>query len=594
MFNKDLKLLKQLPEKISRIIAVDTETTGGQNEDNHILEIAAIEIINGKLTGKIFHGYIKPRRKINFMAMQVHKMNENFFKENFEGFYESDKNVMQSFLDFVKDDFVFAHNAQFDSDFINYELKFWGLKQIAFNKFRCSCAAFQSLFKNSFFADRLKGFSLGKCCEFFKINVNKEGLHSGLYDAMLLAKLICCIYLFLDKNPDYLSKREVVNMSQFNKVLFKEEFKKKLMQNQANQANNNVKNVEKENYDFISKANKDKHTELAARLDKENLGKENVNNFNSYDENQNSNSNNSFKNAENAQLIEKNSINNFFNVKKTSENKNNNNNSSNNNLKQIKDNKKFNNNNKKLTANLNNKKVRDKTNKQIDSSFFAKTNNFNKNCNLNKNANIEHNVEDNDKNQDTNILDMISFDPFETNLENKADEIQDEIGLKGKIKLNTTINENQICLIDSKEKLIQNNLLNRNNENNNENNNKNNDNNQNQQTIINVNNVSNTVINNYFIEANKIENFDNLDLLMYNSSNKKESNHIKIDWKIASKKNTSFLITNIIKPANSKNSFIVESSKNKKINDDKSVFLSKNNPIEALTKRNFIKGNYDF
>jgi DNA polymerase III epsilon subunit-like protein len=70
----DRKILKQIPNKQTRIIAVDTETNGGANEDNHILEIAAIEIINGKITEKIFHGYIKPRIKIKYNAMLVHKI----------------------------------------------------------------------------------------------------------------------------------------------------------------------------------------------------------------------------------------------------------------------------------------------------------------------------------------------------------------------------------------------------------------------------------------------------------------------------------------------------------------------------------------
>jgi len=348
MFKKDLRVLKKLPEKQSRIIAVDTETTGGSNEDNHILEIAAIEIINGSLTGKIFHGYIKPRRKINWMAIQVHKMTENFYKENFEGFYESDKSVMENFINFVKDDFVFAHNASFDCDFINYELKFWGLKQIQFNRFRCSCAIFQSLFRDSSLSDRLKGFSLGKCCEFFKINVNKEGLHSGLYDAMILAKLLCSVYTFLDKNPNYLSKKEVVDTSQFNKVLFKDEYKNKML-NQVNNINSSCYNADRNNHGFKS----DKSIRVI-------------------DENQRSNSNNTFKNKEKIPQKEKNPISVFFKGKNTSilnNNINDSNITNNHNVKLNRDNIKINHNKKPSLNIINNKKANDKTNGIIETSF---------------------------------------------------------------------------------------------------------------------------------------------------------------------------------------------------------------------------------
>ena len=61
----DWSFLKILPPKNSHIIVFDTETTGLNYKYDHILELGAVEIENGKLTGKQFHIYIEPRKKIS-------------------------------------------------------------------------------------------------------------------------------------------------------------------------------------------------------------------------------------------------------------------------------------------------------------------------------------------------------------------------------------------------------------------------------------------------------------------------------------------------------------------------------------------------
>ena len=232
-------ILKELPDIKSRYIVVDTETTGGSKDDHHILEIAAIEIENGFLTGNNFHGFIKPRRKIDFGAQEVHKMNNYFYKDNFEGFYDSDKKIMENFLKFAGNSLIFAHNALFDSEFINNELKFWNLPEISLEKYRCSCKIFRNLFFNKIFSEDIKGFSLGKCSNFFKIKYDFKNLHGALFDATLLAKLISSIYLFTKKNPSYLKNRKIENLSQFNKDRDKEEFKKYFSDNNNIYKNNN-------------------------------------------------------------------------------------------------------------------------------------------------------------------------------------------------------------------------------------------------------------------------------------------------------------------------------------------------------------------
>jgi DNA polymerase-3 subunit epsilon len=47
----------------NRQIFIDTETTGLSARGGHrIVELAAVEAVNGRLTGKQFHAYLNPGR----------------------------------------------------------------------------------------------------------------------------------------------------------------------------------------------------------------------------------------------------------------------------------------------------------------------------------------------------------------------------------------------------------------------------------------------------------------------------------------------------------------------------------------------------
>lgn len=201
-----------IPSFYGRYVVLDTETTGLFCEGNHIIEIAAIEIKNGFLTGNQFHAFLKPRKKIDSKAYEKHKMNNNFFKEYYENVFESDKNIMINLMNFIGDSYIFAHNASFDMQFLNHELNYWNLTEIPIKNFRCTMRIFKNLFENCRFK-HTKGNNLSGCCQFFNIKFDDKNLHSACYDAMLTAKLINSIFEFLNKNPNYITKRIVSNYS---------------------------------------------------------------------------------------------------------------------------------------------------------------------------------------------------------------------------------------------------------------------------------------------------------------------------------------------------------------------------------------------
>jgi DNA polymerase-3 subunit epsilon len=102
-----------------RSIAFDTETTGlSHREGDRVIEIGAVEIIGNMPTENRFHAYINPgRRKVNPEATAIHGITD----EDLADKPTMDK-VMPLFLDFVGDSPLIAHNARFDTGFLNNEL----------------------------------------------------------------------------------------------------------------------------------------------------------------------------------------------------------------------------------------------------------------------------------------------------------------------------------------------------------------------------------------------------------------------------------------------------------------------------------------
>lgn len=58
---------------MSRVVIIDTEATGLLIEDGHrFVEVAAIEMVDGKLTGQVFHTLINPDRDIPDEVVKIH------------------------------------------------------------------------------------------------------------------------------------------------------------------------------------------------------------------------------------------------------------------------------------------------------------------------------------------------------------------------------------------------------------------------------------------------------------------------------------------------------------------------------------------
>ena len=107
-----------------REIVLDTETTGISVKDGHrLVEIGCIELDNLIPTKNRFHCYLNPERKVSEKALEVHGYTDEFLAKQ-KKFLE----VVEKFLDFIKDKRLIIHNADFDLSHLNNELAILGKK----------------------------------------------------------------------------------------------------------------------------------------------------------------------------------------------------------------------------------------------------------------------------------------------------------------------------------------------------------------------------------------------------------------------------------------------------------------------------------
>ena len=104
----------------ARIVTFDTETTGlDYKSGDRVIEIGLVEILGREKSKKIFQTYLNPEGKeISEGARAITNISDSDLVDA-PKFSE----VVDDFIDFIKDAEVVIHNAEFDVGFINNELK---------------------------------------------------------------------------------------------------------------------------------------------------------------------------------------------------------------------------------------------------------------------------------------------------------------------------------------------------------------------------------------------------------------------------------------------------------------------------------------
>jgi DNA polymerase-3 subunit epsilon len=161
-----------------REIVFDTETTGIMPGDGHrIVEIGAVEMVNRVVTGRSFHSYIDPERPMPKDAQAVHGLSTAFLTG--QPVFEM---VINDFLAFIEDSPLVAHNAAFDMEFLNWELKRARLPLIPHSR------AIDTLEISRKINPGAK-HTLDALCSRYGIDLSGRTKHGALVDAELLARV---------------------------------------------------------------------------------------------------------------------------------------------------------------------------------------------------------------------------------------------------------------------------------------------------------------------------------------------------------------------------------------------------------------------
>jgi len=162
-----------------RQIVLDTETTGLEtSQDHRIIEIGCVELVGRKLTGRHYHQYVNPQRKVDVGAMEVHGITDQFLED--KPLFET---VAREFLEFVDGADLVIHNAPFDVGFINHEIaKLNG----AYQAIESGCRIIDTLALARQKHPGQKN-NLDALCTRYGVDNSQRDLHGALLDAEILA-----------------------------------------------------------------------------------------------------------------------------------------------------------------------------------------------------------------------------------------------------------------------------------------------------------------------------------------------------------------------------------------------------------------------
>jgi DNA polymerase-3 subunit epsilon len=162
-----------------RQVVLDTETTGLDPAQGHrIIEIGAVELIYRRATGNRYHQYLQPDREIDAGALEVHGISAEFLADK-PRFSE----VVEDFINFIKDAELIIHNAPFDIGFLDAELQGLGP---SWGQITDHCTFVDALV----LARQLhpgQSCSLDALCKRYNIDNSQRELHGALLDAEILA-----------------------------------------------------------------------------------------------------------------------------------------------------------------------------------------------------------------------------------------------------------------------------------------------------------------------------------------------------------------------------------------------------------------------
>lgn len=157
----------------STYVVLDLETTGLSNEFDRIIEFAAIKVHAGMIIDRM-QMFVNPHQNLSaFITEKTH------IKQSDVDQAESIENLISTWLDFIEDHIILAHNANFDFGFLNANLNRLNLP-ILTNTVIDTLDLSKALLRDK------KYYRLGVIAKHYKISYDESGAHRADYDTEVL------------------------------------------------------------------------------------------------------------------------------------------------------------------------------------------------------------------------------------------------------------------------------------------------------------------------------------------------------------------------------------------------------------------------
>ncbi|MBX7170328.1 MAG: 3'-5' exoribonuclease [Pyrinomonadaceae bacterium] len=156
-------------------VVFDLETTGAKCPPCRVTEIGAFRVQNGKIVDK-FHTLVNPEMPIPIFITQLTGISDAMVRTA-PKFAE----IADSFLEFIGDSVLVAHNAPFDIRFLNHEVsKVYGNYRVA-NPHLCTVQLSRKL------VPHIENHKLNTVAQYFSVNL--ENHHRASHDAHATARI---------------------------------------------------------------------------------------------------------------------------------------------------------------------------------------------------------------------------------------------------------------------------------------------------------------------------------------------------------------------------------------------------------------------
>lgn len=180
-------------------VVLDLETTGLSCRYNRMMEFGAVKVEKGVVTQRL-DLLINPGVKISEKISNITNITNEMVKDK-----PLAKEALKEICEFVKDSIIVTHNASFDYNFLNEELKRNGMDELK-NPVIDTLSLSRYLFPEN------RRHNLGSLCRNMDVTYDEESAHRADYDAEVLNEVWQPMLVSLTKDNPHLKHSDLAKL----------------------------------------------------------------------------------------------------------------------------------------------------------------------------------------------------------------------------------------------------------------------------------------------------------------------------------------------------------------------------------------------